>query len=137
MKIYIAAPWQKRYRAQEIMRLLEAEGHTVTSTWLKQDDALPSTTNDPVANDGYATLDLDDVAQADMLVALNPPDFEYAGTGGRHVEFGYAIALKKRIVLIGQRSNIFHWLQHVVVYEHVIDFLLAMASKGEGEGVHG
>lgn len=80
----------------------------MTSTWLRELDELA---------DAYARVDLADVKRADVLVAMNPPGWERAGTGGRHVEFGYALAHGKHMVLVGERSNIFHHLSDV----HVVD----------------
>jgi nucleoside 2-deoxyribosyltransferase len=87
------------------MGVLEAFGHEVTSTWLRQAD---DDTNDS------AVMDLHDVTRAEALVLLNPREFQHSGTGGRHVEFGYALALGKPLVIVGMRSNVFHQLNHVV-----------------------
>ena len=111
VKVYIAAPYPEREAAQAVMRDLENQiGFEVTSTWLREMDELA---------DAYARLDLADVGRADVLVALNPSAWTNTGTGGRHVEFGYALALGKRIVLVGERSNIFHYLSDVVVVPNV------------------
>jgi nucleoside 2-deoxyribosyltransferase len=104
MKVYIAAPYPYREQAIRVMRMLETQGIDVTSRWLKAPDTM---------TDEHARKDLEDVARADVLLALNPDGWEEKGTGGRHVEFGYALALGKAIVLVGERSNIFHHLAHV------------------------
>ena len=114
MRIYIACPYPERGLAVEAMQLLEARGHDVTSRWLKAPDEL---------TDASAREDLADVASAEVLLALNPSGYENAGTGGRHVELGYALALKKRILLVGQRSNIFHYLSNVEVVASVDEAL--------------
>jgi nucleoside 2-deoxyribosyltransferase len=101
MKVYIAAPYPERAYAVRVMAACEAVGLTVTSRWLKAPDELA---------DEHARKDLDDVRACDLLIALNPRDYEHAGTGGRHVELGYALALGKRVLLVGERSNIFHYL---------------------------
>lgn len=109
MKVYIAAPYPIRDAAIAVMRELEAAGLEVTSTWLKAPDSL---------NDQHARLDLADVARADVLLALNSPDWANQGTGGRHVEFGYALALQIPIVILGARTNIFHHLSDVILLEN-------------------
>lgn len=101
VKVYIAAPFPTREVAIRVMHMLERQGIEVTSRWLKEDDTL---------SDEHARKDLDDVARADVLLALNPDEYANKGTGGRHVEAGYALALNKPIVLVGERSNIFHYL---------------------------
>ena len=112
MKVYIACPYPLRAYAISTMASLEARGHVVTSRWLKAPDEL---------SDQCAREDLADVAAADVLLALNPACWEERGTGGRHVELGYALALGKRVVLVGKRSNIFHHHSDVRVIERVED----------------
>jgi nucleoside 2-deoxyribosyltransferase len=106
VQVYIAAPYPERAAAQRVGRALEAAGVAVTSSWLCLDD---------VPSEASAARDLADVARADVLVALNPDSWHDRGTGGRHVEVGYALALGKPIVLVGARSQIFHHLRAVTV----------------------
>ena len=106
MKIYIAAPYPIRDLAIEVMTTLEDAGHVITSRWLKSPDELA---------DEHARKDLADVDEADLLLAMNPEGWENSGTGGRHVELGYAIARGKQVVLWGERTNIFHYLSNVRV----------------------
>lgn len=130
MRVYIAAPFQERQQAQALMAKIEAAGISVTSSWLKQDDEL---------SDQFARQDLKDVAYADALVALNPDGYADRGTGGRHVEFGYALALGKRIVLVGARTHIFHYLSEVrqaADAVHAVDVLLGMSDEVRIEAEH-
>lgn len=106
MQVYIAAPYPTREQAIALMHRLEAEGFGVTSTWLREDDELA---------DKYAQLDLDDIGRCDALVLMNPEEWKNSGTGGRHVEFGWALGLNKHVVVVGERSNIFHYLDDVVI----------------------
>lgn len=94
------------------MGQLESLGHVITSRWLTQLDE---------NGDEWARNDLADVDAADVLLAMNPVDWERGGTGGRHVELGYAIAREKQVVLWGRRSNIFHHLSSVRVIERLED----------------
>src|SRR5688572_468644 len=105
-RVYIAAPYPIRDRAIAMMRVFEAHHLEVTSRWLKAPDTL---------SDEHAQKDLQDVARADVLVAVNPVSWESSGTGGRHVELGYALALGKPVLLVGERSNIFHHLHAITV----------------------
>lgn len=100
LKVYIAAPFPMKYEAVLLKELVEASGHEVTSTWLRIDD-MPDT-------DAAARLDLSDVQRADVLLALNPAGWELKGTGGRHAELGAALILEKPVVLLGERTNVFH-----------------------------
>lgn len=114
VKVYIAAPYPERELAIGIMHRLEALGIVVTSRWLKAPDEL---------SDEHARKDLDDVRAADWLLLINTPRWENTGTGGRHVEVGYALALDKWICILGVRSNIFHYLNNVVCVDDIAAFL--------------
>lgn len=108
-RVYIAAPFPLRDYAVAMMHDLERRfGFEVTSRWLKAPDELA---------DEHARKDLADIAAADVLLAINPSDWIDKGTGGRHVELGYALALGIPIVLLGSRSNIFHHLSSIIVVE--------------------
>lgn len=105
--IYIAAPWPIRDQALQLC--FDICRHTsirCVSRWL-----IPGCGQ--VEGDEWARGDLADVARCDVFVALNPDEWGKQGTGGRHVEFGYAAALRNPIVLIGARTNIFHHLGDV------------------------
>lgn len=122
MKVYIAAPYPVRDRAATMMRVLELRGVEVTSRWLKAPDTMC---------DEHARKDLEDVAAADVLLALNPEGWEDKGTGGRHVELGYAIALGKPILLVGERTNIFHYLSSIVQVDEISDFSKHVKTLGD------
>lgn len=113
MKVYIAAPFELRNDARELMHALEAKGHEVTSSWLRELDE---------ESDKWARVDLQDIARADIFLLLNPDGWQRKGGGGRHTETGYAIALGKQIVVAGVRSNIFHYLSSIRVIERPEDF---------------
>ena len=119
MKVYIAAPYTCRAAAIAVMHVLEAAGHVVTSRWLRE-------TNPNC--DANAKKDLTDIDNADALLALNFKEWQDKGSGGRHVELGYALALGKRIVLYGPRTNIFHHLDSVTAVDSIGGVLSALAS---------
>lgn len=121
MKVYIAAPYPLRDKAATMMRVLELKGIEVTSRWLKAPDTMC---------DEHARKDLDDVAAADLLLAFNPDGWGEKGTGGRHVEFGYALALGKPILLVGERTNIFHHLSNVTQIDELQDFIKHVQRLG-------
>lgn len=86
MKTYFAARWERRDEIRELVR-----GLPTTSRWLSQEVG--------------ASGDLDDIRAADCLCL-----FTEKGSfprGGRMVEFGYALALGKRMIVIGPDENIF------------------------------
>lgn len=79
-------------------RELRALGIQVTSTW--HDDKIGKG-----SWEYQALRDLDDIHDANCLVMFTKPR---SFTGGRHTEFGYALALGKRIILVGPKNeNVF------------------------------
>ncbi len=104
IRIYIAAPFQLQDAAKALRELLASQGIRCVSRWIDAPENL---------DDKWARRDLYDVASCDVFVLLNPQDWASRGTGGRHVECGYALALNKPIVLLGARTNIFHHITSI------------------------
>lgn len=111
MRVYIAAPWPLRKDAAQLRAQLAVAGIGCTSNWI---DVEKRTASD-VQRIKMAQMDLGDVRDADALVLLNPDSYENKGTGGRHVEVGYALALGRRVIVFGSISNIFHHLPEVTI----------------------
>ena len=49
-------------------------------------------------------------------------------SGGLHAEFGMALALRKRLILVGPRENIFHTLPQVEHREGWPQLVMALAA---------
>ena len=122
MKVYVAAPFAAREFALDVAEQIIADGHEVTSSWVRSTREVTSETVgvsvESEFEDAYrhALGDLEDVSQADCLVQITSNGVLYHGvdvppewlhTGGRHVEVGYALALDKHILLLGDPENIF------------------------------
>jgi hypothetical protein len=50
---------------------------------------------------------------ADVVINFTEPPRSKANRGGRHVEYGIALAKGLRVIVVGYRENIFHWLPMV------------------------
>lgn len=105
MKIYVATKfdsWKAAYSAQGLLR---SDGHDCTSSWvyiakeLKGDCSIVPSSSIPRRNN--ALLDLADVKRCDALLVLVPE----AGGAGMWVEVGMALALGKRVLLVGQGAE--------------------------------
>lgn len=73
-------------------------------------------------------MDLDDVQRSDVVLAFTErPEVGYT-TGGRWVEFGYAIALGITVIVVGPRENIFCHLQDVTNVESMCEALSRLES---------
>jgi ABC-type xylose transport system substrate-binding protein len=88
MKFYIASSLKNSHNVRYISEKLKMNGHTHTFDW---------TTLNPAASfqelKQIGQMEKEAVIQADVLIMLLP-----AGKGS-HIEFGIALALKKRIIL--------------------------------------
>lgn len=109
--VYVAAPWEDKEIAREAAEKLKAAGITITSRWI---DLHKDTDKDLDENFEFlaeqAMHDLQDVYQSDILVLLNTKKSE-----GKAVETGLAVAWRKPVIMVGKRTNIFHWLPITVV----------------------
>jgi hypothetical protein len=124
-RVYLAAAFRRQDELIQYKHELESLGFTVTSRWLS------GTHNADL--DGqyarYAQEDLDDIAQADVVISFTEaPDSNTPPRGGRHVEFGYGYALCKEMYLIGYRENVFHHLPGVHFYP---SWVAMMAEAGQ------
>lgn len=121
MNIYIAARYSKKHDAQTFAMLVRTAvpAINVVSRWHSQDEADEGDefTRDPVKGVPYARRDIEDVEACDALVLFSEDPLQGYPRGGRHVELGYALALGKVIVVIGQRENIFHTLPEITVVQ--------------------
>jgi nucleoside 2-deoxyribosyltransferase len=110
VNIYIAGKWSARERLAERAKEVEALGHKVVSSWLRPDVAIEqgewaSMSSHEQAS--YASRDLDEVDAADLLIL---DTFDESNTGGREVEYGYAIGANKIVTRVGPTRNGFHHL---------------------------
>jgi hypothetical protein len=103
----------------------------VTSTWLKETNPLDSQMGDDT-EEFYietSTTDLDDVARAHIMIFFAETPETGTTRGGRHVEFGYALACGKPIYVIGGKENVFHYQPKVF---HFDNFHQALVAIDEG-----
>ena len=91
----------------EIAAQFEAAGHVVSEHWWEHRDIGLETRHLNELED-QATRDFIGVVRADALIVINAEKSE-----GKAAEMGVAIALMKPVILIGKRTNIFHFLPSV------------------------
>lgn len=104
MIVYVAAPYQMKPQAATVAAVLRGKGHKVSSTWHDREDE-----ND----EATARRDLEEVEACEAFLLINPEEWDRSGTGGRHVEFGYALARSKDMIIFGVRSNLFHQFEAI------------------------
>jgi nucleoside 2-deoxyribosyltransferase len=130
MKLYFAAPYAARDLVRESLApLFTRHGHELVSEWLlgtreitpESVGTAPMHTDDEAA--AHAIKDLAEIRAADALIHFTAdflvffssnvqdtpldPHEDRLHTGGRHVETGYALALGRPIIIIGEPENIF------------------------------
>lgn len=109
MRIYIAAMYGQMEDMRPVAARLREVGHEVTARWI---DGAEDTLSESSSG---ANMDLDDIDRADCVLSFTQPYGTKTKGGGRHVEFGYAVAKRKRLIVIGERENIFHHLTYVEI----------------------
>ena len=124
-KIYLAARYSRRDEMKALATHLRLAGFFITSRWLYEDKPLNTHLGDdsPAFYRETAQIDLDDVDKSDALVFFAEDPKVGTPRGGRHVEFGYALAKGERCIVIGGEENIFHYLPNVMHFPTVSAFL--------------
>lgn len=117
MKVYVMARYSRKDEVAEVVELLKEAGLEVVSQWHTE----PYTKDvqmrdlDHSIHRELAVRDLKELDEADAILALTEsPDTAHV-RGGRHTEFGYALAKGKKAVVCGPEENIFYTLPGVVV----------------------
>lgn len=116
MKFYIAARFSRRAEALMLANHLKSLGHTCTASWITDDSHVTG------SNEECAMHDCRDVNACDTLIAL-AEEPRGPSRGGRHVEFGMALAAGKSLVVIGPRETVFHHLPNVIHFHSVLAFM--------------
>ncbi len=106
--VYFAARYSRQEELKSYRAELEALGIEVTSRWLEMEPRRRSAYSDEDWRD-LGQADQADVLAADSLVCFTEADGE-GGNGGRHVELGMALALGLRVIVVGRREHVFHYL---------------------------
>ncbi len=135
MIIYIAGRYESLDMLQGWATYLVEDGHGISSRWLSgAHDFAVDSAGQKIRAGGeearWAAEDMEDVCRAEVLLVFSPKNHFCTGRGGRHVEVGLALGLGKRILLVGERENVFHHLPQIEQYD---SFNAARAAlKGEG-----
>lgn len=122
MRVYLAGPMQMRPQLRGCRDYLELANISITSRWL---DTEVSDHNQITAEERrkWSQQDFEDIAMADIVVVWSILAWFNKGTGGRHVELGYAIGVGKPIILVGLRENLFHWHPRVLLIPNELELL--------------
>jgi hypothetical protein len=146
--IYLASRYSRRLELCGYREQLTALGYTVKARWLNGQHQI-SAAGEPIGESGeklvegddgstsirsaerraqFAQEDYDDVRDASIVISFTEPPRSNASRGGRHVEFGIALATGSRVIVVGHRENIFHWLPAAEFYPTWDDALKALTA---------
>lgn len=135
-QIYLAARYSRRDELCGYREQLRQSCRFVQARWLDGGHQI-SDSGTPIGENGEALVegdggstnvksanlrsklaqdDWEDVSTADIVISFTEPPRSNASRGGRHVEFGIALAKGSRVMVVGFRENIFHWLPRVEFY---------------------
>jgi nucleoside 2-deoxyribosyltransferase len=117
MRVYLAASYRRKPDIAEAAAYLESRGIEVVSSWHREIYApgIDIRTLATEVNQGIAEKDWEEILESDALILWTEDPNHQPPRGGRHVEFGIALALGKRLLVLGDRENIFHHLPQVEV----------------------
>jgi len=146
MKVYLAGRYDRRLELCGYADELRREGHTVDCRWLLGTHQLhPSPEIVDIPNDSipmeaapFAQDDVEDIFKADTFIVFSERPDSHSKRGGRHVEFGIALSLRRftsrqppmRLVVIGPRENVFHCLPEIEVYGDWASFMSSTVLQG-------
>ena len=110
-RIYLAGRYSRREELAGYAEELDRAGFSVRCSWLSGDHD-----NTPDAH--CAEIDWSEVSSADVVISFTEPPgpAQGRGRGGRHVEFGAALAMRKVCIVVGHRGNVFHYLPEIEIY---------------------
>lgn len=133
-RVYLAARYGRRLEMVERACELKAAGYVSSATWL---DGTHETLDESPGWGGraaeFAKVDLEDIERSDWLVMF-ADDPGMVSRGGRHVELGYALALRRHggrpsVVIIGEPECVFHWADEVMRFPTWRAFLGALVES--------
>ena len=118
--VYLAARYDRLHEMQGYRDLLEGAGYNVVARWVNGEHEMQE--GKPHLHHHFAKEDVEDVLRSDWVINFGESPDSTTRRGGRHVEFGIAVGLKKRLILIGHRENVFHHLPQVEFYRSWQEF---------------
>jgi nucleoside 2-deoxyribosyltransferase len=107
IRIYVAASFHGVERIRDEVETLESKAYEVLGVWHQPNDPIEQIWDGNFGGriaQALALRDLHGIETSDLMIidTLDP-----SSTGGRNVELGYALALKKRVILIGPPTTVF------------------------------
>jgi hypothetical protein len=134
--VYLCSRYSRFPEMQKYADQLRGIGFKVSSRWIEGNHQLQDGVSTQAADEEgkrFALEDWDDLKRAGIVIAFTEPPRGNNSRGGRHVEYGAALAMGKRCIVIGTRENVFHLLPQVErfdAFEDAAAMLEAQREKG-------
>lgn len=130
MKIYLSSRFERQKELQGYADRVHkiSPDFRVISRWLIDGHSVDLEKPKTAQCELFAAEDYEDVMNCDMFIFFSEQP-GVSSRGGRHVEFGIALTLGIRILVVGPVENIFHYMpkiEHYDTFEDVEKELLLM-----------
>lgn len=123
--VYIAGRFTEKDRLNRHRVALRKRGFEVSSSWMDEPDGLDNDTVTTEQSRNAAVRDLDEINECDILIL----DTFGEGGGGRFVEWGFAEANDKLLLLVGPKVSVFDTLAFArLKYWNLLDVWLDNVS---------
>lgn len=133
--VYLAARYSRLRELQVYRDELRAAGFDVRARWVDGEHEMVDGVASPEQSCGFAMDDIEDLRAARIVINFTEhPGADGRQRGGRHVEFGYALTClldtgwiePYRVLIVGPRENVFHYLPAVEQYDTWPECLAAL-----------
>lgn len=127
MRCYLASQYARREELKAYADQLQSIGIDVTARWLNEAGELNGlvANHTDLDNSRMAIRDIEDIDKADTLFLFTNGAETKIVRGAHHFEAGYAYGRGKRVVTIGPRDNVFHYLACI---ENFLNWGAALAN---------
>ena len=131
MRVYLASRYSRKNEISKLVPVFGAHGISVGSRWLHEAESPDCKLSDFSSEfcREVAEVDLEDIEMCDAMVFFSEDPLIGTPRGGRHVEFGYALALRKEIYTVGLLENVFHYLPTVTSFSKVEEALNYLVER--------
>lgn len=125
MRIYLASNWDSKKRMAGLRDQIEATtSHNVCARWLDEQSNQNFQELEPDMAALNAYRDLGEICTVDLLIIDTA---EESNTGGREVEYGFALGAGRPVWVVGPDRNIFHAVSRKH-FTNWVDCLRALAQ---------
>jgi hypothetical protein len=128
--LYLAGGVRRRDEIRAHARTLMANGHDITSRWLKEEGDTNLTATDtplPILR-AHAVRDVQDILMAEGFVMFGNPEGRTSRGCGRHWETGYAWSQNRPIWIVGRIENVFHTLPGIEIVQDMDELLEGLSA---------